>query len=187
MLATESQRSYPKYGIATLIVLLLFIGVPYLLITFDPGAGDDLTVAGEVIASPTGITYTAPAGWDQRDVPGAVVLRKGAAIIELRQMPWTGTPAELYADNGKKLGEATKVISLDDPSPTTINGMPAVEGKIHMVINGADTSGYMVAATNGTDGLVADLFGPLLDINQLRDEYRQVLSTLSISAPELEQ
>jgi len=96
----------------------------------DPGAGDNLTVAGEVITG---------------------------AIIELRQLPWTGTAAGLYADDAKKLGEATKVISVNDPCLTTINGMPAVEGKIHMVINGADTSGYMVAATNGTDGLVADL------------------------------
>ena len=187
MLATSSQRAYPKYGIATAIVLALFIGVPALLLALDPGAGDAPTAAAEVIAHETNITYTAPAGWHQEDSAGSIILKKGTVAIQLQLAPFTGTPAEMYETTRKNLEQSVKVVSMDGPSPTTVNGMPAVQGQAHLIIEGADTNAFIVVAADGTYVIVAEMDGPLTDTQNLKGEFEQVLSTLKIEGPEVGQ
>jgi hypothetical protein len=101
------------------------------------------------------------------------VLTKGNATIEIRTKDWTGTPGELYEDNRQELEKVLTIVSVDPPtSRSDVAGMPAVEGSIHMKINGAGASGFIVVASDGSDGLVADLFGPLLDIQNLKGGVR---------------
>ena len=189
MITKTYQRTYPKYGIATAILAVLFIGIPFLLITIDPGAGEELTIAAETTESNlNNMAFSAPDGWNKVDSEEAIILSKGSATIEIRPLPWSGSPAELYENNRQQISQALKIISIEDPSPTDlVAGMPAVKGQIHMIYNGQDMSGFIVVASDGKTGLVTDLNGPLLDIQPLRAEYHQVLSTITISKTEDEQ
>ena len=123
MVSAVSQRSYPGYGIATFVVLVVFVGLPVLLYVVDPGPAGEVTEASEVVDSHPSFTFTAPAGWGQTsDGTGAIVLEKGGGQIELQYVAWTGTPAELYAQVKDQLGAIATVTSMSDPTPTTVNG-----------------------------------------------------------------
>lgn len=184
MLATSSQRAYPKYGIATAIVLALFIGGPAVLSALDPGGSGVPTDAAEVIDHATSITYTAPADWHQENSQGSIILKKGTVAIQLQLTPFTGTPAEMYETVGNSLEQTTKVVSMGDPSPTTVNGMPAVQGQAHLIIDGAHTNAFIVVAADGTNAIVAEMYGPLTDTQNLKGEFEQVLSTVKIAGLE---
>ncbi len=182
MLTTTYQRAYPKYSIATVILFILLVGVPGLLTALNPGGNEVAAgMAEATMAETNNITLTLPDGWERTDTAGAVALSKGAATIEIRTVPWAGTPAELYEDNRKKLAEVLEITSIEEPSPTdSVAEMTAVTGQISMVIGGQDTNGFLVVASDGKNGLIADLYGPLQDTQSLQDEYKQILSTLSI-------
>lgn len=191
MVTATYPHAYPKYGIATVILFVLFIGIPFLLVVIDPGAGEDLTGMNETIENnANNIAITAPTGWNKEESPEAIILSKGSAIIEIRPVPWNGSPTELFENNKQQISQsqALEIISMEDPSPTDpVAGMPAVEGQIHMIYNGQDTSGIIVVASDGKNGLVGDIFGLLLDIQPLRTEFRQILSSISYSEMESDQ
>ncbi len=180
------QHAYPKYGLATVILALLFIGVPALLTTLDPGGGEDLTLATAVLDSnENNVTLTVPAGWERTDLPGIIVLRKGTVAIEVQTRPWSGTPAELYKDHTQQLEQVVKLVSAEDPVPTDpIAGMAAVTGMIHTIVDGQDNSAITTVASDGTTGLVTDISGPLLDVQSHKDVYQQVLTTITFSETE---
>ncbi len=178
---TYVPRTAPRWLVATLVVALVSFGLPILLLAVDPGDPGPSVDSGSTSAAGVTVTVQVPEGWTEtQGLQGATVLTKGGATIEITTRAFDGTAAALYGEFVDQLAGLTTVNSSSDPTPARLAGLEAVSGTVHFLLNGLDSTSWVVAGVEDGEGVVVSYFGPASSLQTLRAEYESVLSSIAV-------